>query len=480
MKLTPAFYRKLGLFFIGCALLSMLAAAGFLAAAEEEAAIYISSPFEPGEPDLRVVRGRFNTVGDVIMAAGIEPSPHDILSSPVDSDYQAGEAIWVQRAEPVRLITDNGESTLWTHQPTIGAFLADHHIQFRRVDRFFADNQPISFYALDETPLPATLHIGSALTVHILDGERELALRTEAQTVGEALADAGIKIYAADGVSPSSGEWLTPDMTIAIRRSIPLSIQVDGKIIQTRSHHTTPIQVLAAAGIGLIGKDFTIPAADAQLNSGAAIRVVRVTEDFRTEDEPIPYETVWQPTDQLEIDSSGVIQVGVPGILRRRIRIRYEDGVEVNQTPDGEWVAAEARPQIMGYGTNIVIRILNTPDGQFEYWRKVRMRVTSYTAASSGKAPDHPYYGITASGERAKKGIVAIDRSVVPWKSYVYVENYGVALAGDTGGGVIGRWIDLGFDEDNYESWSGYTDVYYLAPPPAPDQINYLIPSYLP
>ena len=54
------------------------------------------------------------------------------------------------------------------------------------------------------------------------------------------------------------------------------------------------------------------------------------------------------------------------------------------------------------------------------------MRVTSYTAASSGKSPNNPRYGITASGLPAGKGVVAVDRNIVPWKSEVYLEGYGV------------------------------------------------------
>ena len=49
---------------------------------------------------------------------------------------------------------------------------------------------------------------------------------------------------------------------------------------------------------------------------------------------------------------------------------------------------------------------------------------------------------------------------------------------GDTGGGVKGRWIDLGYDEDELVAWSSYVDVYYLTP--IPEEINYLIPEVLP
>jgi 3D (Asp-Asp-Asp) domain-containing protein len=71
---------------------------------------------------------------------------------------------------------------------------------------------------------------------------------------------------------------------------------------------------------------------------------------------------------------------------------------------------------------------------------------------------------------------VAIDPNVVPFRSQIYVPGYGVAYAGDTGGGVKGRFIDLGYDEGKIEHWSGYVDVYYLTPVPDSGQINYLIP----
>jgi 3D (Asp-Asp-Asp) domain-containing protein len=269
-------------------------------------------------------------------------------------------------------------------------------------------------------------------------------------------------------------------MTITVRRSKPLTIQVDGQTIQTRSHQTNVLMVLSEAGIGLIGQDFTRPGPEVELQSGDTIEVVRVTEDFRIQDEDILVDTVFQGTDQLELDQRAVISEGVTGILRRRIRVRYENGVEVSQTPDGEWVAREPVNRVVGYGTKIVVRVLDTPGGPVEYWRVVRMRVTAYTASSSGKPPDHPAYGITASGVQAGTGVVAVDPSVIPFQSYVYVPGYGIGYAGDTGGGVKGRWIDLGYDDGEIQPWSGYVDVYYLAPVPPADEINYLIPTWLP
>ncbi|MEZ4646656.1 MAG: ubiquitin-like domain-containing protein [Chloroflexota bacterium] len=49
-------------------------------------------------------------------------------------------------------------------------------------------------------------------------------------------------------------------MTIHAQRSMLLTIEVDGRTIQTRSHHSNALDVLAEAGIGLIGEDYTRPA----------------------------------------------------------------------------------------------------------------------------------------------------------------------------------------------------------------------------
>ncbi|MCB8923400.1 MAG: DUF348 domain-containing protein [Ardenticatenaceae bacterium] len=450
-----------------------LAMAGFLAA-QGQYTVY------DGETAV-TISGSYPTVQDVIAAAGLELRPEDVVIPALDTPADVETAIQIQRARPVTLRTEaDGTHTLWTQAATLGAFLAETGIPIARTTQVFADRVQIPFGGLNQAALPREVEIGRFLTVTIVDGGQQQVLRTAVQTVGAALAEAGLTLYAADGVEPALGDWLEPGITIRVNRSMPLTIEVDGRIIQTRSHHSNALDVLAEAGIGLIGEDYTQPGAETPLNANDTIRVIRVTEDFRVVDQPIPFQTVWQGTDELDLDQRAVISYGQPGILRQRVRVRYENGAEVSQTTDGEWVALEPVNEVMGYGTRITINTVATPDGPREYWRVVRMRVTSYTAASSGKEPGEPGYGVTASGRPAGYGIVAVDRSVVPFRSDVFVPGYGVAFVGDTGGGVRGRWIDLGYDEDNYVSWSGYVDVYYLTPVPAPEDINYLLPTGLP
>ncbi len=453
--------------------LSSLLAGGYLAAAQDKYTIYDGT-------DPVIVTGNFATVRDVLAGANINLRPEDVVLPDLGETAVPNQSIQIQRARPVTLVTEAGTKTVWSLQPTLGTFLQEAGLTAGRTDQIFADGRQILFNQLDETPLPDKVEIGRFITITIAEGNGQNVVRTAAQTVGAALAEAGITIYAADSVTPPLGSWLEPGMTIQVQHSVPLTIQVDGRIIQTRSAQSSALDVLAEAGIGLVGYDYTQPGPETILRPNDVIRVIRVTEDFRLEDQPIPYQTLYQASDELDLDTQAVISAGVPGILRQRIRVRYENGVEVSQTVDGEWTAREPINAVIGYGTRINIGVIQTEQGPREYWRVVRMRVTSYTAASSGKSPNNPRYGITASGLPAGKGVVAVDRNIVPWKSEVYLEGYGVAIAGDTGGGVRGRWIDLGFDEDNFESWWGYRDVYYLTPVPAPEDINYLLPSVLP
>lgn len=77
--------------------------------------------------------------------------------------------------------------------------------------------------------------------------------------------------------------------------------------------------------------------------------------------------------------------------------------------------------------------------------------VTAYTASyeSCGKLPSHPAYGITANGNKVKKGIIAVDTRVLPFGSKVYIEGLGEFIADDTGADIIGNRIDIYMDNVN-------------------------------
>jgi uncharacterized protein YabE (DUF348 family) len=430
--------------------------------------------------NIQIISGQYEVVSEVLNAAGITIGTQDKVTPGVDQSINQSEAIQISRAKPVTVYDNGVTNTIWTTQKNIASFLSEAKIKIGQSDELIMDGRIIPWDQLEQESLSNEISIDRKSTITIHDGNSVVTWETEQETVGQALREAGYNLFAADTTDPPLGSWITPELHININRSLPLMIEVDGRLIETRSHFTRTQDVLSEVGISLFGQDFTRPPLDETLEVGDLIQVIRVTEDFRIEDEPIPYDTVWQATDSLEIDQRSLLSQGVPGILRNRIRIRYENGTEVSQFSDGEWIEQNPVNEVMGYGTGIVIRTIETDAGVFEYWRVLRMRATAYTASSSGKPPDHPAFGITASGIQAGTGVVAIDPNVIPFRSWVYIPGYGVGYAGDTGGGIKGRWIDLGYDEDELVAWNTYADVYLLTPAPAPEDINYLVPSALP
>ena len=69
------------------------------------------------------------------------------------------------------------------------------------------------------------------------------------------------------------------------------------------------------------------------------------------------------------------------------------------------------------------------------------MTATAYTAYCKGCS------GITKTGLNLRKypdlKVIAVDPKVIPLGSKVWVEGYGVAIAGDTGGAIKGKKIDI-------------------------------------
>ena len=129
----------------------------------------------------------------------------------------------------------------------------------------------------------------------------------------------------------------------------------------------------------------------------------------------------------------------------------------------------EVLNEVVSYGTNVVVRALDTPQGPRQYWRVLRMYATSYHPAALGGDD------VTANGRRLTTGIIASNPRVLPYGTEVYVEGYGVGLMADTGGPRrFPLWIDLGYSDADFRSWSRYVNVYILTP--VPPTIDYIVP----
>jgi len=434
----------------------------------------------------RFVRTNQREVETILREAGIPIEPADLVGPDLTAQLAPDQStIIVQHARPVTIIADGNTHRLKSQATALIDLLAEAKVKLGPDDLAIANSQPIDRAANqtyrflrapgDASPLKIVLRRAQPITLDLGNGDVR-KIQSPALSVGQALEEAGVELHLADRITPDLKTALTPGLKIEVEQSKPIAVDVDGRTLHTRTLRKSIGEVLVDLGVTLIGQDYTQPPLDAAVEANTSVRIVRVREEILIEQETIPFDTVTIADPEMELDTS-LEQPGRSGVSQKRTMIRYENGQEVKRVADPDFVVLQApQNKELRFGTNVVIRTLDTPQGPIEYWRKIRTYATSYSAATSGTPKTAKWYGITATGLPMKKGMVAVDPSVIRLGTQLYVEGYGIGLAADTGSGVRGRWVDLGYDDDNLQGWWWWVDTYLLTPVPA--NIPYSLPNW--
>ncbi|OLS39866.1 3D domain-containing protein [Bacillus sp. MRMR6] len=122
----------------------------------------------------------------------------------------------------------------------------------------------------------------------------------------------------------------------------------------------------------------------------------------------------------------------------------YNTGEEVTPNPKSdteESVTSDSTEQETGVNEDITTNnTQKTVETETEV-QELTVTATAYTASCEGCS------GITATGvnilDNPDEKVIAVDPSVIPLGSKVYVEGYGYATAADTGGAIKGNKIDV-------------------------------------
>lgn len=158
-----------------------------------------------------------------------------------------------------------------------------------------------------------------------------------------------------------------------------------------------------------------------------------------TQREPIPYSTSRKATSQLRSGTSRTVQSGVHGEKEVVYKVTTRpDGVEIHREKVSERIVTKPVAEIIQEGQRATL----PSRGYFSGRRMVTMIPTTYDPYNCGGDGR----GITASGLKARFGVVAVDPRFIPLGTKLYVEGYGYAIAADTGGAIKRNRIDLCVD----------------------------------
>ncbi|MDW0114696.1 ubiquitin-like domain-containing protein [Sporosarcina saromensis] len=342
----------------------------------------------------------------------------------------------------VTLEVNDEKTELKTSAHTVGQLLSDQEIEV-------ADHDLVSPSV--NTPIEEGLSIRweQAKQVEIqIDQETKKVWTTESK-VSDILAVADITLEENDEVQPSLQANLDDDQTISIQKAFQVTLVDGGSEKKIWSTSTTVADFLKRENIQLNEHDKLKQEADGIVTPGSVIEIVRVEKVTDVVEEPTNFAVVTQSDAKLLKGREKVVQEGKKGSVQRKFEVIKENGKEVSRTLLSEKVLEEPQKKIVSVGSKVMVaqasnkkpvtvsRGDSAPSGGKEFY----VTATAYTAYCNGCT------GKTATGinlrENPNLKVIAVDPSVIPLGSKVWVEGYGYAIAGDTGGAIKGKRIDL-------------------------------------
>ncbi|MCX7708874.1 MAG: 3D domain-containing protein [Clostridia bacterium] len=299
--------------------------------------------------------------------------------------------------------------------------------------------------------------------VLINDNEKQIAVKTMKTTVREVLEQNGISVSPDDYISIPMDAKLQKmgKNIITIDRAVPVNIYVDGQQKTLMTYRDTVKEALENSSYKLTESDkLEGVSIDDKISKDLNIKIVRVKKEIVNEDTSIPYKVQSKENSRLDKGLEKTVREGKEGTYRKTFEVVLEDGKEVTKKLISEAVVAAPIDKLIELGTVLTHK---TSRGDVVRYKKVLdMKATAYTASfkDTGKSPGDPGFGITYTGVKARKGIIAVDPKVIPLGTKVYVEvagntpDYGYAVAADIGGAIKGNLIDLYLDSQSVvDAW---------------------------
>ena len=288
-------------------------------------------------------------------------------------------------------------------------------------------------------------------------GKHQYSLWTFSGQVKNILQQAGVKVTRHDRISPAM-EAQVASRPIKVQDAIPVWIKTAHQRIQVWTTHYSVQAALDAANIKLGPLDEVRPALNAKLTSATTVNVIRRWLVTARVKQKIPFVVRHVPDSSMPTGHTAVQVQGRDGLRVKVVQRLMQDGrvvkTRVLKTEEVKPPVAE----VIQYGTTKPVSRGGTV---LQFSEAIQMYATAYW-------PDPAWSsGYTYTGLKAQYGVAAVDPSVIPLGSHLYVPGYGFAIAADIGGGIKGDRIDLCYDTAaQADSWGvKELTVYVLSTP---------------
>ncbi|EOD9343708.1 resuscitation-promoting factor [Listeria monocytogenes] len=276
--------------------------------------------------------------------------------------------------------------------------------------------------------------------------------------VADLLKDENITTRAQDVLNVALDTKLKDGLKVNIDRAIQLSLQNGTKKDTVWTTKTKVSDLLAEKNIKLDQDDRVSPAKDSNLKEKMTVEVTYVNSKAEKKNEQVKFETVYKEDDSLNKGVEKVVQEGKNGEKVVEYKVTFENGKEKKRDVIKENVTSNKTDKVVVRGTKekvVATQVSNSSSSASSSsssapssgGKTYRMESTAYSGGGITA------YGINLSANPGLK-VIAVDPRVIPLGSKVWVEGYGEAIAGDTGGVIKGNIVDVYFpNESQCYSW---------------------------
>jgi len=356
----------------------------------------------------------------------------------------------------VTFIEDGKKSVITTRANTVQELLAEQHVHLNK--QHDAVQPSVRTALKDDT----TVKWEPAHKIIVAKDGSKQTIWTRATTFAEMFHDNGITIDPDDTVTPNVDGQIQGNTNVIIKHGIKVALydqnkrEIKAKIGTTLDQFVRQQDIKLGRNDQVQLNDKLVPKDSKQvLKTSDRVYIYRVTE--KTIAESIDYKTVQRNDSSMEKGQTKILQSGQEGVVAETYKVTTatnQQGTHAQKELVHSRVEKEPKNKIIAVGTKIAPSTSTTSVNQ---GKELSMQSTAFTADCSGCR------GVTSLGINLKSHpdskVIAVDPNVIPLGSKVWVEGYGYAIAGDTGGGIHGNKIDVFFSSQSQANGWGLKSV---------------------